>query len=103
MIGLPARSRRHVRPARRHDPARRRHASWKHLVTEAAERGFTARMLDGIERVGNKVPHPALIFAGLCVLVIVVSAALALCDVSATYEVAEPPPVSAPESEVGGS
>jgi len=72
-------------------------------VTEAAERGFMARMLDRIERVGNKVPHPAIIFAGLCVLVIMVSAALALFDVSATYEVAEPPPVSAPESEVGGS
>src|SRR5262245_6306403 len=60
-------------------------------------------MLDGIERVGNKVPHPAIIFAGLCVLVIVLSAALALFDVSVTYEVAELPPVSAPETEVGGS
>ncbi len=29
------------------------------------QRGFVQRMLDGIERVGNKVPHPAIIFLGL--------------------------------------
>ena len=29
---------------------------------------FNERMLDGIETLGNKVPHPAMIFAGLCVL-----------------------------------
>ena len=34
-------------------------------------------MLDGIERVGNKVPHPAIIFLGLIVCVIVLSAVLA--------------------------
>ena len=47
-------------------------------------------MLDGIERVGNKVPHPAIIFLGLCVLVIVLSAVLAGFDVNVTYDVAEP-------------
>ena len=32
-------------------------------MSEAAaeKRGFTAKMLDGIEKVGNKVPHPAII------------------------------------------
>ena len=50
------------------------------------------RLLDGIERVGNKVPHPAIIFLGLCVLVIVLSAVLAAFDVSVTYDVAEQPP-----------
>ncbi len=35
------------------------------------------------------MPHPAIIFAGLCVLVILLSAVLALFDVSVTYEVAE--------------
>jgi aminobenzoyl-glutamate transport protein len=67
------------------------------------KRGFTARMLDGIERVGNRVPHPAIIFAGLCVLVIVVSALLSAFDIKATYEVAEPPPVEVPVEELGGS
>ena len=55
-------------------------------------------MLDRIETVGNKVPHPAIIFAGLCVLVIVLSAVLALFDVSVTYEVAELPPVPVEET-----
>ena len=49
--------------------------------------------LDVIESIGNKVPHPAIIFLGLCVLVIVASAILAAFDVKVTYEVAQPPPV----------
>jgi hypothetical protein len=53
--------------------------------------------LDRIERLGNKVPHPAMIFAGLCVLVIVLSAVLRFFDVSVTYEVAEPAPVEVSE------
>ena len=74
-------------------------------MSEAAaeKRGFTAKMLDGIETVGNKVPHPAIIFAGLCVLVIVVSAVLAAFNISVTYEVAELPPIEAPVEELGGS
>jgi aminobenzoyl-glutamate transport protein len=62
---------------------------------EAPKRGGLQRMLDGIERVGNKVPHPAIIFLGLCALVIVLSAVLAAFDVQVTYDVAEPPEVSA--------
>jgi aminobenzoyl-glutamate transport protein len=58
----------------------------------AEKRGFTQKLLDGIERVGNKVPHPAIIFAGLCVFVILLSALLSLFDVSVTHEVAEPAP-----------
>jgi aminobenzoyl-glutamate transport protein len=60
-------------------------------------------LLDRIESVGNKVPHPAIIFAGLCVFVIVLSFALALFSVSATYEVAEAPPVQVEETELAGS
>ena len=52
---------------------------------------------------GNKVPHPAIIFLGLCVLVIVLSAVLAAFDVEVTYDVVEPPPVEAYEAELGGS
>ncbi len=58
------------------------------------KRGFTQRLLDGIERVGNKVPHPAIIFAGLCVFVILLSAVLSLFNVSVTHEVADAAPTS---------
>jgi aminobenzoyl-glutamate transport protein len=67
------------------------------------KRGFVQRFLDGIERVGNKVPHPAIIFLGLVGLVIVLSAIMAAVDVSVTYDVVEPPPVEADEEELGGS
>jgi aminobenzoyl-glutamate transport protein len=67
------------------------------------ERGFVQKMLDGIERVGNKVPHPAIIFLGLVGLVIVLSAVLAAFDVSVTYDVVEQPPIVGEEEYVGGS
>ena len=55
-------------------------------------------MLDTIERVGNKVPHPAIIFIILIAGVIVLSQLLFWAGVSVTYDVAEPPPVA---GEVG--
>jgi para-aminobenzoyl-glutamate transporter family len=67
------------------------------------KRGAVQKVLDGIERVGNKVPHPAIIFLGLCGLVIVLSAIMAAVDVSVTYDVVEPPPVEAEEEYLGGS
>ncbi len=67
------------------------------------KRGGMQRVLDGIEKVGNKVPHPAIIFVGLCVLVIVLSAILAAFDVSVTYDVAVQPPLVAEQEYVGGS
>ena len=33
------------------------------------KRGAVQRLLDGIERLGNKVPHPAVMFVALCLLV----------------------------------
>ncbi|HEU4840035.1 MAG TPA: AbgT family transporter [Ilumatobacteraceae bacterium] len=48
-----------------------------------------------IERIGDKVPHPAMIFIALCAIVIVLSHILYLFDVSATQEIAEPVPVAA--------
>jgi aminobenzoyl-glutamate transport protein len=59
--------------------------------------------LDVIESIGNKVPHPAIIFLGLCVLVIVLSAILAAFDVKVTYEVAETPPITATQGYETGS
>ena len=61
------------------------------------------RMLDGIERLGNRMPDPAILFLWLCLGVILLSQALAWLDVKATYEVVSPPPVAAEETYYGGS
>ncbi len=55
-------------------------------------RGFSARLLDGIERLGNKVPHPAIMFFYLILFVIVLSHVLFLLGVSVTEEIAVPVP-----------
>ncbi|HMK12944.1 MAG TPA: AbgT family transporter [Acidimicrobiales bacterium] len=68
-----------------------------------AKRGLLDKVLGFIERAGNKVPHPAIIFAGLCGLVIVLSAVLAAFNVKVTYQVAEAPPIPIEEDYVGGS
>ena len=68
-----------------------------------APAGGMQRVLDGIERVGNKMPDPAILFLWLCVGVIVLSQVLAWLDVKATYEVVAPPPVPAEETYYGGS
>jgi aminobenzoyl-glutamate transport protein len=47
-------------------------------------------MLDGIERLGNKVPNPVLMFLYLIILVIALSSILALAGVSVTETVVEP-------------
>lgn len=72
-------------------------------IDEVAAPGAMQKMLDGIERLGNKVPDPAIIFLGLIAVVIVLSAVLSAFDVSVTYEVIEPPPISAEQEYVGGS
>lgn len=66
-------------------------------------RGFMERMLDGIERVGNKVPHPAVMFLWLCLGIILLSQALSWLNVNATFEAVEPPAVAAHERYDGGS
>lgn len=66
-------------------------------------RGFMERLLDGIERAGNKMPHPAILFGGLCIAVIVLSQILFWFDVKATYQVVKPPPVPTEETYFGGS
>ena len=49
-------------------------------------------MLDMIERLGNKVPHPVLMFLYLILFVIVLSALLSLAGVSVTEQIAVPVP-----------
>jgi aminobenzoyl-glutamate transport protein len=65
--------------------------------------GVLTRALDLIERVGNRVPHPAVLFLALCAAVIVLSQVLSWAGVSATYEVVKPPPGQVEETYVGGS
>ena len=61
------------------------------------------RILGAIERGGNKMPNPAILFVWLCVIVIVLSALLAWADIKVTYQVVEPPPVPVEEVVQGGS
>ena len=43
---------------------------------------FTQKMLDGIERIGNKVPHPVLMFLYLIIIVVALSHILYLMGVA---------------------
>jgi len=70
---------------------------------ESPRHGFLERLLDGIERFGNKMPDPAILFLILCGAVIVLSQILFWFDVKATYEVVKPPPVPTEETYYGGS
>ena len=51
---------------------------------------FMQRLLDGVERVGNTVPHPAVIFVILMGIVIVLSHILHLLGSRVSYEVINP-------------
>jgi aminobenzoyl-glutamate transport protein len=59
--------------------------------TEQAEGG--SKFLDTIERLGNKVPHPVIMFLYLIAGIAVLSAVLAAFDVSVTETVAQPVPI----------
>ncbi|MCU0283356.1 MAG: SLC13 family permease [Candidatus Nanopelagicales bacterium] len=74
-------------------------------TTETAEprQGALDRTLAVIERVGNKVPHPALLFLALCIGVILLSQVMAWVGVSATYDVVKPPSQSVDVLDLGGS
>jgi aminobenzoyl-glutamate transport protein len=72
-------------------------------VADAPEHTFSQRLLDGIERLGNKMPDPAILFLALCAVVIVLSQVLYWLDVKATYEVVKTPAVAAEETYYGGS
>ena len=62
---------------------------------QPTQRSFMDKLLDGVERVGNKVPHPVLMFFYLILLVIVLSSILGWLGVSITEEIAVPLPVTA--------
>jgi aminobenzoyl-glutamate transport protein len=51
---------------------------------------FMQRVLEGVEKVGNKVPHPAVIFVLLIVLVVLLSHVFYMMGTSVTYEAINP-------------
>ncbi len=57
---------------------------------EQPRKGLLQRALDFVERVGNKVPHPVLIFLTLIVLVVGLSHVLYLTGASVSYDVINP-------------
>jgi p-aminobenzoyl-glutamate transporter AbgT len=72
--------------------------------TAAEEQGGGfQRVLNLIERIGNKVPNPAILFLALCVATIVFSQILYLVNAHVTTEVVQPPPHSVQQEYVGGS
>jgi aminobenzoyl-glutamate transport protein len=58
--------------------------------TAAAPKTFLQKLLDGVETVGNKVPHPAVIFFILLALVILLSHLFHWLGTTVTYEVNNP-------------
>jgi aminobenzoyl-glutamate transport protein len=64
-------------------------------IEPMAKRSFSDKMLDGIERLGNKVPHPVLMFLYLILFIIVLSHILYLFGVSVTENITVPVPIEA--------
>ena len=60
------------------------------VSASAAPKTFMEKVLDGVERVGNKVPHPAVIFVILIGIVIVLSHIMYLLGSHVTYHVINP-------------
>jgi AbgT putative transporter family len=67
------------------------------------EGGFAQRALAWIERAGNKVPNPAILFLALCAAVIVLSQLLDWIGVGITSEVVTPSDVEVEQREDGVS
>ena len=55
-------------------------------TASAAPKTAMQRFLDGVEKVGNMVPHPVVIFLILIGIVIVLSALLSLFGAAVTFE-----------------
>lgn len=52
---------------------------------EKGKKGLFQRFLDGVEYVGNKLPHPVTLFAILALLVVVLSGVISLFDISVEH------------------
>jgi aminobenzoyl-glutamate transport protein len=71
-------------------------------TTSVEKKSLSQRMLDGIEKAGNKVPHPVMMFVYLIAFIALLSAILAWVGVSVTEEIAVPVPVEDSEDAHGG-
>jgi aminobenzoyl-glutamate transport protein len=58
--------------------------------TTEAPKGLMQRVLDVVERVGNKIPHPVIIFLLLIAVVLVLSQVLYMLGASVSYQVIVP-------------
>lgn len=56
------------------------------------KRSFSDKMLDGIEKLGNRVPHPVLMFLYLIIIVAVISHILFWMGISVTEDIVVPVP-----------
>ena len=54
-------------------------------VPPTSSRGLAARLLDQVERVGNRLPEPITLFAVLCLIVVIVSAIAAALGVQVPH------------------
>ncbi|MBL0921038.1 MAG: AbgT family transporter, partial [Phycisphaerales bacterium] len=59
-------------------------------ASKAASRSGMQKVLDVVERVGNRVPHPAVIFLMLIGATIILAQVLQMFGASVTYEVLNP-------------
>src|SRR3954452_8137077 len=62
------------------------------IPVEEPQMSITERLLGGIERAGNKVPHPVMMFLYLIGIVMILSVVLDALNVGVTEEVAVPVP-----------
>src|SRR5262245_66634198 len=98
LFEVPGRSKRLIKQrlsAEERRPMARSHAHTLdhhgHFITsETEEKDFLEKMLDLVERVGNKVPHPVVIFILLIGLVIVLSHIFYLTGATVTYQAVNP-------------
>ena len=87
-------------PNNRHNLADRRRGR-PMSETTVAKKTFLQKLLDGVEIVGNKVPHPAVIFLLMSAIVIVLSHIFHLLGTSVTYQVIDPQTHKAVEHDRG--
>jgi aminobenzoyl-glutamate transport protein len=62
-------------------------------AADQRKRSPVDKLLDGVERVGNKVPHPVLMFLYLMIGVILLSAVMSFFGLSVTEQIAVPVPM----------
>lgn len=60
-------------------------STFRFIVSKSTSRSFIDRFLSLIERIGNMLPHPATLFAGFAIFVVLLSGVLSLFDLTVTH------------------